>query len=168
MQPHIAKSITNYQRSLAKRRIALQPVCFIPKQGKPANMFQFRLPSLPDFSSWGATAINLPKVQVHDVEERPEKRARALKHLIKANHINNSVLYHNLTFHNHNPHILGSAYILGADSDELNTIYEQETASLERWQDSPGEIAKHDWRDNLGKPESVLVHIILNAADRAV
>ena len=49
-------------------------------------MFQFRLPQI--FSSFpsvggGGAAIRIPKADVHDVEERPEKRARALKHLLK-------------------------------------------------------------------------------------
>ncbi len=72
-------------------------------------MFQFRL---PNFSAWSlptGTAIKLPKATVHDIEERPEKRARTLKHLLKANHINFSVIYNDLRFHNHTPHILGSA-----------------------------------------------------------
>jgi len=42
-------------------------------------------------------------------------------------------------------------YILGADSDQLSHIYDAESRHLEPWRDSPGEIAKHDWRDNLGK-----------------
>ncbi|KAK0278068.1 hypothetical protein LTR35_009390 [Friedmanniomyces endolithicus] len=109
-------------------------------------MFQFRL---PNFSAWSlptGTAIKLPKATVHDIEERPEKRARTLKHLLKANHINHSVIYNDLRFHNHTPHILGSA-------DQLSHIYDAESRHLEPWRDSPGEIAKHDWRDNLGKRE---------------
>lgn len=114
-------------------------------------MFQFRLPSFPTFSF--GSGINLPKPDVHPIEERPEKRARTLKHLLKANHINHSVIYNSLRFHNHTPHILGSAYILGADSDQLNHIYEAESKHLEPWKDSPGEISEHDWRDFLGKRE---------------
>nr|POF26166.1 questin oxidase [Quercus suber] len=107
---------------------------------------------LPSFSLPGG-GIRLPRAAVHDIEERPEKRARTLKHLLKANHINHSIIYNELRFHNHVPHSLSSAYIFGAESDELNTIYEAESKSLEAWKDSPGEIAKHDWRDFLGKRE---------------
>ncbi|KXT06419.1 hypothetical protein AC578_6063 [Pseudocercospora eumusae] len=113
---------------------------------------QFRLPSLPSWGQLGG-GITLPKPNIHDVEERPEKRARTLKHLLKANHINHSIIYNNLRFHNHTPHILGSAYIFGADHDELTHIYEAESKNLEPWRDSPGEIALHDWRDFLGKRE---------------
>ncbi|CAK4032260.1 hypothetical protein DOTSEDRAFT_68439 [Lecanosticta acicola] len=116
-------------------------------------MFQFRLPQLPSLGNLFQGGIQIPKAALHDVEERPEKRARTLKHLLKANHINHSIIYNKLRFHNHTPHILGSAYILGADADELTGIYEDESKSLEPWRDSPGEIASHDWREFLGKRE---------------
>lgn len=46
--------------------------------------------------------------------------------------------------------ILGSAYILGASSEHLSEIYEEEAKGLEPWKDSPGEISTFDWRDYLG------------------
>jgi hypothetical protein len=121
-------------------------------------MLQIRWPSLPSFSDWAnsAAGIKLPKVTAHEIEAQPEKRARTLKHLLKANHINHSIIYNNLRFHNHLPHILGSAYILGADSDQLNHISEAESKQLEHWDDSPGEIARFDWREFLGRREYVL------------
>lgn len=97
--------------------------------------------------------IDLASVEVHDVETQHDKRSRTLKHLIKLNHANHSILYHNLQFHNHLPHILGSAYLLEAGSEHLNDIYEQEASELEPWKDSPGEISRHDWRDYLSLPE---------------
>lgn len=118
-------------------------------------MLSIRFPSLPSWS-WASpfsSGINLPPGDVHDVEERAEKRARTLKHLIKANHINHSIIYNELRFHNHTPHILGSAYILGADADQLTQVFEEEGKHLESWKDSPGEIDKSDWRDYLGKRE---------------
>jgi hypothetical protein len=118
-------------------------------------MLQIRWPSLPDFTGWAnsASGIKLPKVKAHEIEAQPEKRARTLKHLLKANHINHSIIYNNLRFHNHLPHILGSSYILGAEAEELNHISEAESKHLEPWTDSPAEIARHDWRDFLGKRE---------------
>jgi hypothetical protein len=114
-------------------------------------MLHFRMPSLP---SWSFTSgIRLPKADTHPIEELPEKGARTLKHLLKANHINHSIIYNSLRFHNHTPHILGSAYILGADSNELNHIYNAESEHLEPWHDAPNEISKHDWREYLGKRE---------------
>lgn len=51
--------------------------------------------------------------------------------------------------------LLGSAYLFGATSDELYEFYADESKSLEEWEDSPGEISRHDWRDFIGKRESV-------------
>ncbi|KAF3067315.1 Oxidoreductase AflY [Daldinia childiae] len=105
-------------------------------------------------SNTGRTrTIDIPPVEVHNVETAPEKRPRTLKHLLRANHVNHSILYHNLEFHNHLPHILGSAYILGADVQQLHKIYDVEAQDLESWKESPAEIAQEDWRDFLGEPE---------------
>jgi hypothetical protein len=46
--------------------------------------------------------------------------------------------------------ILGSAYLLGAQTDHLNDIYDKESKELEPWNDSPGEITLDDWREYLG------------------
>ncbi|KAI5196483.1 hypothetical protein E4T39_07769 [Aureobasidium subglaciale] len=119
-------------------------------------MFSFRSNFFSNLLSGGhgsALKLDLPPVESIDIEETPEKRARTLKHLIKANHINHSIIYHDLEFHNHSPHILGTAYFLGANVDQLLDIYEKESKELEPWEDSPSEIARHDWRDYLGKRE---------------
>lgn len=47
--------------------------------------------------------------------------------------------------------ILGSAYLLGGQTDYLNDIYENESKELEAWHDAPGEISLEDWRSYLGK-----------------
>lgn len=100
--------------------------------------------------SAGPQAIPLEPVQVHNIEANPEKRPRTLKHLLRANHVNHAILYHSLRFHNHLPHILGSAYLLGATPDQLQHIYAEESKELEPWSDSPAEIIQEDWRDFLG------------------
>ena len=61
--------------------------------------------SLYRHSSPEAEAIILPSVKVHDIETAAEKRSRTLKHLIKANHANYSIIYHDLRYHNHTPHV---------------------------------------------------------------
>ena len=108
-------------------------------------------------TTWGSSSsqstFDLEPVTVHDVEHLPEKRSRTLKHLLKANHINHSILYHHLQFSNHTPHILCSAYLLGANEDQLHHIYDEESKELEEWQDSPAEISHDDWRLFLGKRE---------------
>jgi hypothetical protein len=101
-------------------------------------------------STYSAQSIDISAVEIHDVETAPEKRPRTLKHLIRANHVNHSILYHNLRYHNHMPHLLGSAYLLGANVDQLQKIYDEESKELEGWKDSPAEISDADWRDFLG------------------
>ena len=97
-----------------------------------------------------ALAIDLEPVEVHSVETNPDKRPRTLKHLLRANHVNHSIIYHNLQFDNHMPHALCSAYHLGAEPHQLYHIYDVESKSLEPWQDSPSEVTEDDWRDYLG------------------
>ncbi|KAI1609937.1 hypothetical protein EDD36DRAFT_60605 [Exophiala viscosa] len=101
-----------------------------------------------------AQAINIPSVEAHDIEVSSDKRARRLKHLLKLNHATFSILYSKLRFHNHNPHILGSAFLFGGTADHLNDIYEDSANDgLDQWEDSPAEIAEHDYREFLGKKE---------------
>lgn len=102
--------------------------------------------------------ISLAPAPIHDTELHPSSSSspacRRLKHLLKLNHFNHAILYHHRRFHNHTPHLLGSAYILGADADSLSEIYDSEARSgLVAWEDSPGEIALYDWRDFLGRRE---------------
>lgn len=108
---------------------------------------------LTTWNSRSSKAINLPSVEIHDIETAPEKRPRTLKHLIKANHVNHSILYHNLQFHNHMPHILGSAYLMGATADQLHEIYDKDSKELDGWKDSPSEITSNDWQEYLGQKE---------------
>ena len=99
------------------------------------------------------SGVNLKSVPIHDIETLPSKRDRRLKQLLKLNHVQHAILYSHLRFHNHSPHILSSAYLLGGSSDHLNAIYDDITRNdnLEPWTDAPGEIAEHDHRDFLGK-----------------
>ncbi|KAF5022240.1 hypothetical protein F66182_5713 [Fusarium sp. NRRL 66182] len=95
-------------------------------------------------------AINVPPVKVHHIETDPDKRARCLKHLLKANHANYSIVYHNLQYDNHNPHLLSSAYLLGASVPQLNKIYDEEIRKLDSWVPSPAEIGDDDWEELRG------------------
>lgn len=94
--------------------------------------------------------IDIGPVEVHNIEAAPEKRPRTLKHLLRANHVNHSIIYHNLQFDNHLAHILCSAYWLGAEAPQLYHIYDVESKALEPWQESPSELLQDDWRDFLG------------------
>ncbi|KAF4984825.1 hypothetical protein FZEAL_53 [Fusarium zealandicum] len=94
--------------------------------------------------------IDVPSVEIHNVETDPDRRARCLKHLLKANHANYSLVYHNLQYDNHNPHILSSAYLLGASVSHLNEIYDKQILELEPWEPSPAEIVDDDWEELRG------------------
>ncbi|EEH21550.1 hypothetical protein PABG_03766 [Paracoccidioides brasiliensis Pb03] len=120
------------------------------------SQFSFSMPSIRGlFSSVTADSdsINLDPVEIHDIETNQQKSARALKHLLKLNHANFSILYHDDRFHNHMPHLLSSVYLFGGDAEHLNRLYEAEAMELEPWRDSPGEISADDWRDFLGKTQ---------------
>ncbi|KAI9681191.1 MAG: hypothetical protein M1817_002473 [Caeruleum heppii] len=54
---------------------------------------------------------------------------------------------------------LGSAYILGSSVDHLNHLYDRMSPRLDPWQDSPGEISKHDWREYLGDKRYVKAYV---------
>lgn len=49
--------------------------------------------------------IDIPAVKVHEIDSLPEKPARALKHLLKLNHVNHAILFNHREFHNHMPHV---------------------------------------------------------------
>jgi hypothetical protein len=115
-------------------------------QAAASNVYRY----LTSGSSRARQAIHIPSAEIHDVETAPEKRPRTLKHLLKANHANFAIFFHNLQFDNHLPHILCSAYLLGANEDQLHHIYDVESKQLEEWPDSPAEITDSDWRDFLG------------------
>jgi hypothetical protein len=122
----------------------------------------FQLPKLPFFnplSLLGSRSIRLPSVKIEDIETSSDRRARTLKHLLKANHANFSIIYNNLRFHNHTPHILGSAYLLGSTGEHLNDVYDAESKHHDLWQDAPGEVTGGDWREYLGKKEYVFNYL---------
>ncbi|KAK7554508.1 hypothetical protein IWX49DRAFT_101185 [Phyllosticta citricarpa] len=112
-----------------------------------------RLPSLKGLVGSASPAVKLPAVEIHDVETAAEKRPRTLKHLLRANHANHSVIYREGRARNGTAQLLGGAYMFGASAEQMNEIYDKESEQLEPWRDSPGEISRHDWRDFLGKRE---------------
>lgn len=57
-------------------------------------MFTVRWPSLPKlglFSSSPRQVIDLPPVKIHETDSAQAKPARALKHLLKLNHVENGL-----------------------------------------------------------------------------
>lgn len=69
-------------------------------------MLSISLPSLKSFLPWrDRTFIDIPSVKIQEIDTAQEKPARALKHLLKLNHANYSILYNERKFHNHAPHV---------------------------------------------------------------
>jgi hypothetical protein len=102
-------------------------------------------------SSKQPSTVNVPPVEVHSIAEgNIDRRRRTLRHLLRANHVNHSILYHDLRFHNHLPHLLASSYHLGALTQQIYHLYDEEAKTLEPWKDSPHEISRDEWRDFLG------------------
>ncbi len=98
-----------------------------------------------------ATTVAIEALPVQDIEADQERRSRLLKHLLKANHINYSVVYStDLQLNNLNSHHLATAYILGANEDHLDTIYNEQIKTLDPWTPSPAEVIDEDYRDFLG------------------
>ncbi|CAF3853899.1 unnamed protein product [Rotaria sp. Silwood1] len=63
---------------------------------------------------------------------------------------NYNVLFNEFQFHNHNPHHLGSLYLLGATDDKLEKAYEIMCKELVPYETSPQEINLSNWRTYLG------------------
>ncbi|CAI7574409.1 unnamed protein product [Penicillium glandicola] len=113
-------------------------------------MFTIRWPSLPSLSLFAPTqAIDLPPVNIHEIETAQDKPARALKHLLKLNHIENT-LFDRRNFPSQLIHLLISSFLQGADADTLERIYEEQVSDLVKWKESPAEITTLDWRAHLG------------------
>lgn len=97
------------------------------------------------------------KPVVHDSEALSfsNHSSRRVKHLLEVNHIAYSILYNNNRFHNHSPHFLAAAYLLGASAKQLDTIYNDAVnrATLEPWTPSSHTITLDNHRDQLGKGE---------------
>jgi hypothetical protein len=74
-----------------------------------ANMFStlslpFKLPSFLGGRSQQRT-IEIDPLPQHDIEHNPERRARTLKQLLKANHSHNQLFYHDLELVNQAPDV---------------------------------------------------------------
>ncbi|KAH8694062.1 hypothetical protein BGW36DRAFT_430086 [Talaromyces proteolyticus] len=110
------------------------------------------------FGSRSSKSVNVPAVQIYDVEDAVEKPGRSLKHLLKLNHaehaLHNNTPISGLSISQNNvAHALISAFLFGANENDLNSLYESESKTLGPWKDSPGEVVGVDWRDYLGKKE---------------
>ncbi|KAN0095773.1 Protein of unknown function (DUF4243) domain containing protein [Hyaloscypha variabilis] len=115
------------------------------------------------------TTVRLPRPSGHtelkpsptyDVATLSDKRAQTLNRLLKEGHDSVAPLREpKLILHSHLPHLLGSAYALGASSDLLQKCYDNEVSSLVNIEEGfirGDRISKKTWRDFLAqKPYTV-------------
>ncbi|CAF3724017.1 unnamed protein product [Rotaria sordida] len=73
-----------------------------------------------------------------------------LNKLLSHSFENYQILFNELKFHNHNPHHLGSLYLLGATDDKLEKSYKVMCEDLDPYATSPHEINLSNWRKFLG------------------
>lgn len=98
--------------------------------------------------------VNVPSLEVHHIETTVDKRARCLKHLLKANHVNYSIIKSHSSDEyarsNLAAHALSSAYLLNATQPQLNDLYDAQIKNLDPWAPSPAEITDEDFEEFLG------------------
>ncbi|XBQ90598.1 hypothetical protein V6000_006152 [Aspergillus fumigatus] len=105
---------------------------------------------------------DLPPVPVYDVTKFPDPRTQKLRSLLEQGHVTVAPLRDpELILHSHLPHLLGSAYALGADSDQLTRTYEHEITQLvpiARGFIRGEAISKENWRDFLTRKEYTMAY----------
>ncbi|KNG86171.1 hypothetical protein ANOM_005535 [Aspergillus nomiae NRRL 13137] len=98
--------------------------------------------------------FDLPSVSSVDLQSLPDERSKTVYSLMQRNHQDHAVLSEpRLIFHNHVPHMLGSAYLLGYPSEKLVKMYHNDCSPLKSLNDihiRTG-ITQDNWRQFLGK-----------------
>ncbi|KAL3479615.1 hypothetical protein BJX99DRAFT_267980 [Aspergillus californicus] len=106
------------------------------------------------------TPTSLTRLRPVDTLDAQDERAKTLATLLQKGHAAVAPLREpKLILHSHLPHLLGSAYFLGAPARQLEELYEHEVTTLREIDDSfiPGSaISRENWRAFLGqKPYTV-------------
>ncbi|KUL87741.1 hypothetical protein ZTR_05876 [Talaromyces verruculosus] len=105
---------------------------------------------------------DLKPVPVYDVEKFPDERTQKLRSLLQRGHVTVAPLRDpKLILHSHLPHLLGSAFALGAGNDQLTETYENEIAQLvpiARGFNRGEAISKKNWRDFLARKEYTVAY----------
>ncbi|KAJ5833271.1 hypothetical protein N7474_001582 [Penicillium riverlandense] len=100
---------------------------------------------------------------VFDATEITDDRRQALQQLLSKGHITVAPLREpKLILHSHLPHLLGSAYILGASRKQLEELYEHEITSLVHVDDTfirGHNISTKDWRNFLGEKSYTVAYV---------
>ncbi|KAL2839038.1 hypothetical protein BJX68DRAFT_259018 [Aspergillus pseudodeflectus] len=105
---------------------------------------------------------DLKPVPIYDVTKFPDERTQKLRELLIQGHNTVAPLRDpELILHSHLPHLLGSAYALGAGSDQLTRTYEHEITQLvpiARGFIRGEAVSKENWRDFLARKEYTMAY----------
>ncbi|KAF4625414.1 hypothetical protein G7Y89_g12759 [Cudoniella acicularis] len=98
-----------------------------------------------------------------DMETLSDERTQTLRRLLKEGHNSVAPLRDpKLILHSHLPHLLGSAYALGASSDLLQKCYDQETSNLKNIDEGfirGDKISKETWRNFLADKTYTVAYV---------
>ncbi|KIW30993.1 uncharacterized protein PV07_02678 [Cladophialophora immunda] len=115
-----------------------------------------RLPSPTD-------RTELEPAPIYDVYELSDDRTQTLRGLLEKGHTTVAPLRNpQLILHSHLPHLLGSAYVLGADGEQLTKTYEHDIKSLVRIDETfvrGDKITRGNWRQFLGNKEYTVAYV---------
>ncbi|OOO14172.1 protein of unknown function DUF4243 [Aspergillus oryzae] len=106
--------------------------------------------------------FDLPPISSFDLQSLTDERSKTLYSLLQRNHQDHAVLSEpKLIFHNHMPHMLGSAYLLGYPCEKLIEMYQNESPQLKSLNDGliRTGITKDNWRQFLGKKKYTFTFI---------
>ncbi|KAI2817079.1 hypothetical protein CBS115989_6234 [Aspergillus niger] len=105
---------------------------------------------------------DLPPAPIYDVTKFPDERSQKLRALLQAGHVKVAPLRDpELILHSHLLHFLGSAYGLGASSDQLEKSYEHEITQLvpiARGFIRGDVITKDNWKDFLAQKQYTVAY----------
>ncbi|EXJ66450.1 uncharacterized protein A1O5_10602 [Cladophialophora psammophila CBS 110553] len=105
----------------------------------------------------------LEPAPIYDVYKLSDERTKTLRKLLEKGHVTVAPLRNpQLILHSHLPHLLGSAYGLGADSEQLTKTYEHDIQTLVRIDETfvrGDKITKENWRQFLGNKEYTVAYV---------
>ncbi|KAF7585245.1 hypothetical protein BBP40_011596, partial [Aspergillus hancockii] len=98
--------------------------------------------------------VDLAPLPTFYLTSLPDERSKTLLSLLQQNHQDYAVLFEpKLLFHNHMPHMLGTAYLLGFPQDKLIKAYQNEAQHLKKLDSGliRTGVTRNNWRDFFGK-----------------
>ncbi|KIX94732.1 uncharacterized protein Z520_09422 [Fonsecaea multimorphosa CBS 102226] len=106
---------------------------------------------------------SLEPAPVYDVSKLSDDRTQTLRRLLEQGHAAVAPLRNpQLILHSHLPHLLGSAYALGADAEQLTRTYKHDIETLVKIDESfirGDKVTRENWREFLGNKEYTVAYV---------